>query len=338
MARGPGSALRLARPPTPPPRPESSLVAAPPPPSSVSSPPERGGLATDPSPRGGVPADLPPLLHLPPALSALDSPISLSTPRTASSRTQNLYVDTPISGGTGQAPLVPRPPSSSAVKRPIRTVSHPAIKTLSSPTPSSCSCPLSPNSSVISTQPNKSETKSPTAPGQVVFTTDQSSIICVACGRCRCTACATPRSLPSAWLCDNSCHCSLQSCLDTVTCLCCVKAAFYHCGERVDPEIDKEDSWVDKPCSCSQNKWLLRWGCLAFLSIPLPCLLCYPLLRGVARGAEACYQTTTRQGCRCPDNRNTEDKPNNCPDRPLSPTSDQISLDSSSDGQKRLLG
>jgi hypothetical protein len=37
--------------------------------------------------------------------------------------------------------------------------------------------------------------------------------------------------------------------------MCCVKAAFYHCGERVDPDGDKEDGWVDSPCSCGANKW-----------------------------------------------------------------------------------
>jgi len=350
VSRVPGSAQRLSCPPTPPPRPESSLVgmagATPPHTPSVSSPHGRlGGSISDSSLRG--PPDLPPLLHPPPALSALDSPISLTTPRTASSRTQNLYVDTPLSScGNLGTPLVPRPPSSSAVKRPIRTVSHPVIKTgppLSPIQTGSCSCPLSPkNSTVISTQPIKSDLKLAVTPtGQVP--SEQNSIICVQCGRCRCAACALPRSLPSAWVCNNTCHCSVQSCLDYVTCLCCVKAAFYHCGEKLDQEVDKEDSWVDKPCSCNPNKWFLRWGCLALLSLPLPCLLCYPFLRGVAKCCESVYQATTRQGCRCPDNKNlvTEKK---IPERPLSPSvsstnTEQLSLDNSPDqGQKRLLG
>ena len=247
----PGGALRSPpRPPTPPPRPESSLLAPPPPPPSVSQQQSRA-----PSP--------PVLLHnLPPSLSALDSPISLTTPRTVSARTQNLYVDTPFQGcGGGGGQLPPnaphRPPCTSlpsAVKRSSRTViktqsvsQSPTNSTVITQAPHPCTKPekaSSPNSSVNS--PNSSSpTSAPTT----------ESIICVRCGRCRCAACATPRALPSAWLCDNSCLCSAESALDTLTCMCCVKAAFYHCGERVDQDCDKEDSWVDSPCSCSHNKW-----------------------------------------------------------------------------------
>jgi len=314
----PGGALRI-RPPTPPPRPESSLVAPPPPTSSPSSGPGRG-----------VVSDPPPLLHLPPSLSALDSPITLTSPRTVSARTQNLYVDTPFSGtgcvvgGPGAPVPHTRPCASlpSAVKRSSRTV----IKTQSvSPIPT--------NSSVITQAPcpcpktlqseKPSLTGTPPLPGGGLGSPGTESIICVRCGRCRCAACGTPKALPAVWLCDNCCLCSAESVLDTVSCMCCVKAAFYHCGERLDQDSDKEDSWVDSPCSCSQNKWWLRWGCLALMSLPLPCLLCYPLLRGLTKGAEQCYQSATSQGCRCPENTD-------------SPT--PSSLSSPTDSQKRLLG
>ena len=43
--------------------------------------------------------------------------------------------------------------------------------------------------------------------------------------------------------------------MDSLSCMCCVKAAFYHCGEKLDQDSDKEDNWVDSPCSCSSNKW-----------------------------------------------------------------------------------
>ena len=43
----------------------------------------------------------------------------------------------------------------------------------------------------------------------------------------------------------------------------------------------------------------LRWSCLAVLSIPLPCLLCYAPLKGLTSLAESCYQSATSQGCRC---------------------------------------
>lgn len=283
--RGPGTALRL-RPPTPPPRPESSLVGAPP-------------LS---SPLNTLPPDPQTLLHIPPSLSALDSPITLTSPRTASSRTQNLYVDTPFGGGPN--PNETTPP----VSRPVKRTPRP------SKTQSCTSC-----QNVITNQPTVK-----TDSCVVVTAADQQSIICVRCGRCRCDACRTPHDLPSIWLCDNWCQCSLESSLDTISCMCCVKAAFYHCGERLDQEIDKEDSWVDSPCSCSHTKWWLRWGCLGLMSIPLPCLLCYPLLWGLARGAETCYQSATSQGCRCPDT--------------LTSSPSTVSTSPSTDSQKRLLG
>ena len=236
----PGGALRV-RPPTPPPRPESSLVAPPPPTSSPSSGPGRG--VADPPP---------PLSHLPPSLSALDSRITLTSPRTVAARTQNLYVDTPFSVVGGSPPTRTGCAVPSAVKRSSRTI----VKTQSVPPP------VPSNSSVITHPPShhhttlKSDkpgvggvvTVSPTSPS-----TD--SIICMRCGRCRCAACGTPKALPEVWLCDNCCLCSAESVLDTVSCMCCVKAAFYHCGERLDQDTDKEDSWVDSPCSCSHNKW-----------------------------------------------------------------------------------
>ena len=58
------------------------------------------------------------------------------------------------------------------------------------------------------------------------------------------------------------------------------------------------------------------------MSTCLPCLLCYPLLRVVTRGAESCYQAATTQGCTCPD-----------PEPQPSPA-----LASPTDSQKRLLG
>lgn len=301
----PGTALRTVRPPTPPPRPESSLLAPPPPHTILGDPP-------------------PPLLHLPPSLAALDSPITLTTPRTVSARTQNLYVDTPFQGGalptTAPAPRPCGAALPSAVKRSSRTV----IKTQSvsqlatnSPVitsaPSPCSPPDKPS------PPSQPSPPSPTSPTE--------SIICVRCGKCRCAACATPRALPSAWLCDNSCLCSAEAALDTVSCMCCVKAAFYHCGERLDQDSDKEEEWVDSPCSCTSNKWWLRWGCLGVMSTCLPCLLCYPLLRALSRGAESCYQAATTRGCTCPE------PPTDCTSTPASSP-----LNSPTDSQKRLLG
>jgi len=164
------------------------------------------------------------------------------------------------------------------------------------------------------------------------------SIICGACGHCRCDACRSPRPLPSSWLCDNACLCSAEAVVDTVSCMCCVKAGLYHCGEMLTRDPDpREETWVDKPCSCTNNKWMLRWGCLAVLSVGLPCLFCYPVLKGVTRVAEKCYQSATRQGCQCRDdgvnNGGSGGSSNN-----NSSSSPPLLLSSpSTDSQKRLL-
>jgi len=259
-----------ARPPTPPPRPEASLVGP--------------AQPTQPS------------IQLPSPLTSLDTPITLTSPRSASTRAQNLYVDTPfkVSG-----------PSET---RSYQSRSRPLVKTHSSVSAVTNSV------SVITSPPPSHHT--PHKPG-LNSPPSSDSIICVSCGRCRCAACASPKPLPSHWLCNNSCLCSAESVVDTISCMCCVKAAFYHCGEKLDQDTDKEDSWVDSPCSCSSNKWWQRWTCLTVLCLPLPCLLCYPLLRGVTRAAEYCYQLATSQGCRCPQ---------------------QSSLTSPKDSHKRLLG
>ena len=263
LRQGPGSAHRLAGshpPPTPPPRPESSLIGPPPPPPvSTSSP------ASGPGRGHQVPVDTPVSLQLPTALSSLDpapSPITLTNPRSAASRAQNLYVDTPFKtpGPPGLATKLIRPcqslPTSvksrtrpvtvSPVSPPVPGLHTNSVSVITTPPFSSNHCSKAATTSVS----DKASTSSPPAPTPV-----SDSIICVMCGRCRCAACATAKPLPSVWLCHNSWLCSADSCVDTVSCMCCVKAAFYHCGERLDQESDKEDNWVDSPCSCSHNKW-----------------------------------------------------------------------------------
>ena len=285
--QGPGTAHRLpGRPPTPPPRPESSFMGPPPPPPTVTSSPASGpgrGQSVD-TLSSATPTTQPVSLQLPASLSSLDTPlptpITLTNPRSASSRAQNLYVDTPFKGpapaqsvtsvsGTVSTKLphirschaLPPPPPS-AVKsrnRPITVspgalthMSHHALPPTNSvsviTTPPFSSDSSSPKTAHLDKLTNVTQPNSPTNSGS-------DSIICVMCGRCRCAACGTAKPLPSTWLCDNTCLCSAESLVDTVSCMCCVKAAFYHCGEKMAEDTDKEDSWVDSPCSCSHNKW-----------------------------------------------------------------------------------
>lgn len=127
------------------------------------------------------------------------------------------------------------------------------------------------------------------------------SITCPQCEKCRCEGCQKPRQLPSRWLCGKSCLCSAESVLDYATCLCCVKALFYHCSK--DHEIDNENgnsiSCADDPCSCLPHRRTTRWGCLGALSLCLPCLVCYWPMRGAISMCAACYASQSRKGCRC---------------------------------------
>lgn len=126
------------------------------------------------------------------------------------------------------------------------------------------------------------------------------SIFCPQCGKCRCEGCKRPRQLPSRWICDKTCLCSAETIIDYVSCLCCVKAIFYHCSK--DHELERENDTVscaDDPCSCVPHRRTTRWGCLAALSLPLPCLLCYWPMRGCVAICEKCYAKHSRPDCRC---------------------------------------
>jgi protein sprouty family protein 2 len=128
----------------------------------------------------------------------------------------------------------------------------------------------------------------------------RSSIICPECGRCRCESCRQPRPLPSRWLCNNKCFCSAETSLDYASCLCCVKGFFYHCSK--DYEADHDDgstSCADDPCSCGPHRLLTRWGCLAAVSLLLPCLWCYLPMKGCVGLCEKCYAGYSNPGCRC---------------------------------------
>uniref|UniRef100_A0A3Q3AAQ7 Sprouty homolog 4 (Drosophila) n=1 Tax=Kryptolebias marmoratus TaxID=37003 RepID=A0A3Q3AAQ7_KRYMA len=120
-------------------------------------------------------------------------------------------------------------------------------------------------------------------------------LLCEHCGKCRCTECTLPRTLPSCWVCNQECLCSAQNLVDTATCMCLVKGIFYHCAE----DEDDEGSCADKPCSCSQANCCARWSFMAALSMVLPCLICYLPATGLAKLGQKCYDNVSRPGCRC---------------------------------------
>lgn len=127
------------------------------------------------------------------------------------------------------------------------------------------------------------------------------SITCPRCERCRCANCQKPRALPSRWVCGKTLFCSAETMTDYLTCLCCVKALFYHCSNN--PEIDNENgnsiSCADDPCSCLPHKRAARWGFLSAISLLLPCLICYWPMKGATALCGKCYASYSREGCRC---------------------------------------
>ncbi|XP_043925065.1 protein sprouty homolog 4 [Protopterus annectens] len=130
--------------------------------------------------------------------------------------------------------------------------------------------------------------------------TDKHFLLCEGCGKCRCTECTTPRTLPSCWVCNQECLCSAQNLVNYSTCMCLVKGIFYHCTNE-----DDEGSCADHPCSCSHSNCLTRWSFMGALSLVLPCLLCYLPATGCVKLSQKCYDKASRPGCRCKSTNNT---------------------------------
>ncbi|XP_022903932.1 protein sprouty [Onthophagus taurus] len=131
------------------------------------------------------------------------------------------------------------------------------------------------------------------------------SIMCDECGRCRCFDCQQPPRLPICWLCNNHCLCSADAAVDYASCLCCVKGVYYHCS---DSDSGGDSTCADDPCGCGPERRAARWGCLAVLSVVLPCLWLYWPLQGCKSAVENCYSRYTKQGCRCRPPLNTPEK------------------------------
>jgi len=127
---------------------------------------------------------------------------------------------------------------------------------------------------------------------------EQSSIFCQDCGKCKCEACVRPRKLPQKWLCGGTVLCSKTTVVDTLSCMCCVKGCFYHCTKD-DLEETEIDSAFSNPCSCQGKHSTARWSAMATLWPFIPCLLTYPLLGACAKMTEVIYAKCTASGCQC---------------------------------------
>ncbi|XP_068596747.1 ATPase family gene 2 protein homolog A [Brachionichthys hirsutus] len=118
--------------------------------------------------------------------------------------------------------------------------------------------------------------------------------ICERCGKCKCSDCTAPRSLPACLACDGQCLCSAESALEHGTCMCLVKGVFYHCSND-----DEGDSCADQPCSLSRSHCCSRFLCMGLMSVLFPCLLCYPPIKGCLKACQGCHDRVSRPGCRC---------------------------------------
>ncbi|XP_021961165.1 protein sprouty homolog 2 [Folsomia candida] len=266
---------------------------------------------------------------LPPPIA--NRPISLETPRPDSERHRNLYLGTPInlnnSSGGGAGGGVGHPPSSSnnpsIIHKDYLDSSVTAAEQVRLPTSSRTSKNKghsdrnSLDSGVVTLQPAKrtlldasgggggggsgSISGGDDGVGKVKLA--ESSILCPYCRKCRCQACSTPRPLPSRWICSETIHCGPEPLLDYVTCLCCVKALFYHCGK--DHEPDGGVMCADKPCSCAPHRKFWRWGCMGAMSVVFPCLCLYWPCKGCIRLTEKAYQNYHSHGCSCSNPSNT---------------------------------
>jgi protein sprouty family protein 2 len=121
-------------------------------------------------------------------------------------------------------------------------------------------------------------------------------IMCKRCGKCRCNACTQPRELPSTWICDKKINCSAQTVVDSLTCMCVVQSALYHCVDSGEEEC----ATAEEPCSCCERPHCLkRWGIIGALLPCLPCLCLYPPLKCGVCMITGCYNKCTRRGCTC---------------------------------------
>ncbi|XP_059489814.1 protein sprouty [Neocloeon triangulifer] len=219
-----------------------------------------------------------------PRRSQPEAAVSLAQPRPDGERVANDYVEAPLRSPVCAVP--PRPPSRTHGAPPQQPRGRLPLPTAAKRPPA-----------VITKQPGKkSEAAECSATAAAAA---ERPGICPECGECKCNACRGPKALPERWLCNNNVYCSPQATVDYVSCLCCVKAIFYHCSKDYERD-DGNAPCADEPCSCAAPRSCARWGCLAALSVVLPCLLCYWPLRAAVAGYEACHnRLTSNRGCRC---------------------------------------
>lgn len=82
----------------------------------------------------------------------------------------------------------------------------------------------------------------------------------------------------------SGCCGNTESAVDVISCLCCLKAIFYHCCQDWE-----EEHYEDNPCECCDHAHCpARWACIVACGLLLPCLLLYWPARGVVMLIRKC--------------------------------------------------
>lgn len=152
---------------------------------------------------------------------------------------------------------------------------------------------------------SRSSTSAGIVPGALAVTEQRCQVtqsmkmgICATCHRCRCANCARPKHLPSRWVCGDTCLLSSGCIVDTLSCMCCVKAIRYHCRCCAECFITSEEKKL-REASSWKPKGFAGVASLLIASIFLPCLCCYLPLKACETGIESIYQAWNDHACHC---------------------------------------
>ena len=211
-------------------------------------------------------------------------------------RKQNEYVDTPRSPLTHSGSKFGS--VSTSTKNVVVVTSTPRERViLPNRTPST-------QNSIIRTQPISTSPPLKKDLPLEIQNSDEDSIICSKCGKCRCGACTSPRELPSKWLCGDKVNVSPETAVEYATCMCCVKGVFYHCSKD---DQDAEFECVSDPCACcNRPNCCKRWTCILAMSMCLPCMCLYPPAKCGLMACTALYNKCRKKGCTCSNKSNNQ--------------------------------
>ncbi|VDK54532.1 unnamed protein product [Anisakis simplex] len=125
--------------------------------------------------------------------------------------------------------------------------------------------------------------------------------VCPKCHRCRCVQCSRRRHLPSKWICGDTCLLSSSCLVDTLSCMCCVKATRYHCHclhQSSQSDAHSNSSISGLKIALGRRR-IVELVCVVLALPCLPCLCCYLPLKGCEAAADAIYCSWNDNSCHC---------------------------------------